>query len=68
MDALVDGPLPGIDLQVVDGASATESDFAELQARVRDDRARIDALEDSVKRLEALLERERDRARVETSR
>lgn len=51
-----------------DRTSATESDFAELEARARDDRARLDALEDSVKRLESLLARERERTGVETSR
>lgn len=49
-----------------DRTSATESDFAELRARARDDRARLDALEDSVRRLETLLARER--AGVGTSR
>jgi hypothetical protein len=51
-----------------DRTSAAESDFAELQARSRDDRARLDALEDSVKRLQALLARERERAGAGTSR
>lgn len=51
---------------VEDRTSAAESDFAELEARARDDRARLDALEDSVRRLEALLARER--AGVGTSR
>lgn len=51
-----------------DRTSATESDFAELEARARDDRARLDALEDSVKRLESLLARERERTGVGTPR
>jgi hypothetical protein len=42
-----------------DRTSAVESDVAAADARTRNDRARIDALEDSVRRLEALLERER---------
>ena len=53
---------------VEDRTSANESDFAELRARAREDRARLDALEDSVKQLEALLARERERAGVGTSR
>jgi hypothetical protein len=53
---------------VEDRTSATESDFAELRSRAREDRARLDTLEDSVKRLEALLARERERAPVGTSR
>lgn len=42
-----------------DRTSAVESDVAATDARARHDRARIEALEDSVRRLEALLERER---------
>jgi hypothetical protein len=38
-----------------DRAGAAESDLSELQARVRQERARVDALEDSVRRLESLL-------------
>ncbi len=45
-----------------DRASAAESDVAALEARARDDRTRIDALEDSIRRLEARLEREREGA------
>jgi hypothetical protein len=45
-----------------DRASAAESDVAALEARARDDRARIDALEDSIRRLEGRLEREREGA------
>jgi hypothetical protein len=53
---------------VEDRTAAAESDLAELSARARSDRSRLDALEDSVRRLEALLERERERSRAETPR
>ena len=49
---------------VEDRTAAAEADLAELSARARSDRARIDGLEDSVRRLEALLDRERERATV----
>jgi hypothetical protein len=45
-----------------DRTSSVESDLASAEARARNDRLRIDALEDSVRRLEALLEHERARA------
>ena len=45
-----------------DRASAAESDVASLEAQIRADRIRIDALEDSVRRLEAALAREREGA------
>ncbi|HEY6065681.1 MAG TPA: hypothetical protein VIY96_05965 [Thermoanaerobaculia bacterium] len=51
-----------------DRTSAAESDLAETRARGRDDRARLDALEDSVRRLERLLEREREATGAETLR
>jgi hypothetical protein len=53
---------------VEDRTAGTEADLAELAARARSDRSRLDALEDSVRRLEALLERERDRATAGTPR
>jgi hypothetical protein len=42
-----------------DRTSSVESDLATAEARARNDRLRIDALEDSVRRLEAMLEHER---------
>jgi hypothetical protein len=45
-----------------DRTGAAESDLAELQSRARQERARVDALEDSVRRLEALLASERETA------
>jgi hypothetical protein len=51
-----------------DRTSAAESDVAELESRARKERARVDSLEDSVRRLEALLARERETAGAETPR
>jgi hypothetical protein len=51
-----------------DRTSAVESDAAAAEARARNDRSRIDALEDSVRRLEALLARERERASAGSAR
>jgi hypothetical protein len=51
-----------------DRTSAAESDVAELESRARKERARVDSLEDSVRRLEALLSRERETAGAETPR
>jgi hypothetical protein len=48
--------------------SAAESDIAELEARARNERSRVDSLEDSVRRLEALLSRERETAGAGTPR
>ena len=45
-----------------DRTGAAESDLSELQSRARQERARVDALEDSVRRLEALLASERETA------
>ena len=53
---------------VEDRTAGTETDLAELAARARSDRSRLDALEDSVRRLEVLLERERDRETAGTPR
>jgi hypothetical protein len=47
---------------IEDRTSAAESDIAEVRARARDDRSRLDALEDTVRRLEQLLSRDRERA------
>lgn len=43
-----------------DRTGAAESDLSELQSRARQEHARVDALEDSVRRLEALLASERE--------
>lgn len=51
-----------------DRTSASESDIAELESRARRERARVDALEDSVRRLEALLSHERETAGAGTPR
>jgi hypothetical protein len=51
-----------------DRTSAAESDVAELESRARKERARVDSLEDSVRRLEAVLSRERETAGAETPR
>jgi hypothetical protein len=51
-----------------DRTSASESDIAELESRARRERARVDALEDSVRRLEALLSRDRETAGAGTPR
>jgi hypothetical protein len=51
-----------------DRTSAAESDIAELQSRARKERARVDSLEDSVRRLEAVLARERETAGAGTHR
>lgn len=53
---------------VEDRTSAVESDVAELESRARRERARVDSLEDSVRRLEALLSRERETAGAGTPR
>ena len=53
---------------VEDRTSAAESDIAELESRARKERARVDSLEDSVRRLEALLARERETAGAGTPR
>ena len=45
---------------VEDRTSAVESDVAELESRARRERARVDSLEDSVRRLETLLSRSGD--------
>jgi len=51
-----------------DRTGAAESDLSELQSRARQERARVDALEDSVRRLEALLASERETASAGTPR
>ena len=51
-----------------DRTSASESDIAELESKARRERARVDALEDSVRRLEALLSHERETAGAGTPR
>lgn len=51
-----------------DRTSAAESDIAELESRARKERARVDSLEDSIRRLESLLSRERETAGAETPR
>ncbi len=53
---------------VEDRTSAVESDVAELESRARRERARVDSLEDSVRRMEALLSRERETAGAGTPR
>jgi hypothetical protein len=51
-----------------DRTSAAEADIAELESRARKERARVDSLEDSVRRLETLLSRERETAGAGTPR
>ena len=51
-----------------DRTSAAESDIAELSSRARAERLRLDSLEDSVRRLEAHLSRERETAGAGTHR
>jgi hypothetical protein len=51
-----------------DRTSAAESDIAELGSRARAERLRLDSLEDSVRRLEAHLSRERETAGAGTHR
>jgi chromosome segregation ATPase len=51
-----------------DRTSAAESDVAELASRARAERMRLDSLEDSVRRLEAHLARERETAGAGTPR
>ncbi len=53
---------------VEDRTSAVESDVAELESRARRERARVDSLEDSVRRLETLLSRDRETAGAGTPR
>jgi hypothetical protein len=66
--SLWEARLVGRVASVEDRTAATEADLAELLARARSDRSRLDDLEDSMRRLEALLERERDRATAGTPR
>jgi hypothetical protein len=51
-----------------DRTGAAESDLSELQSKARQERARVDALEDSVRRLEAFLASERETTGAETPR
>jgi chromosome segregation ATPase len=51
-----------------DRTGAAESDIAELSSRARAERLRLDSLEDSVRRLEAHLSRERETAGAGTHR
>ena len=51
-----------------DRTSAAESDVAELESRARKERARVDSLEDSVRRLEAIVSREGETASAGTPR
>ena len=66
--SLWEGRLAGQLGALDDRTSAAESDLAELASRARQERARVDALEDSVRRLEALLTSERETAGAGTPR